>query len=89
MLFNVLPLLIADRGNLSTDEAVPTATLAGLFATVSTLAGLSLPGALLYKSANSQSSPFPENIYPAATVTEIPRAVKRFMTAARIWTSAT
>ena len=40
--------------------------------------------ALLHKSANSQSSPFPGHTYPAATVTGMPRAVKRFMTAARI-----
>ncbi len=34
--------------------------------------------ALLHKSANGQSSPFPGHAYPMVTVTGMPRAVKRF-----------
>ncbi|ABL71122.1 SIR2 family protein [Paracoccus denitrificans] len=45
--------------------------------------------ALLRKSADDRTSPFPGHTYPAATVIGIPSAVKRLRTAARIWTSAT
>ena len=45
--------------------------------------------ALLRKSADDRTPPFPGHIYPAATVIGIPSAVKRLRTAARIWTSAT
>ena len=50
-----------------------------------------VPGgwALLRKSADDRTSPFPGHTYPAATVIGIPSAVKRLRTAARIWTSAT
>ncbi|AWI85269.1 hypothetical protein CEW88_16135 [Alloyangia pacifica] len=39
--------------------------------------------ALLHKSDDYRSSPFPGHTYPRATVTGMPRAVKRFITAAR------
>ncbi len=45
--------------------------------------------ALLRKSADDRTSPFPGHIYPATTVIGIPSAVNRLRTAARIWTSAT
>lgn len=45
--------------------------------------------ALLRKSADDRTSPFPGHTYLAATVIGIPSAVKRLRTAARIWTSAT
>lgn len=45
--------------------------------------------ALLRKSADDRTCPFPGHSYPAATVIGIPSAVKRLRTAARIWTSAT
>lgn len=41
-------------------------------------------GALLHKSDDDRSSPFSGHTYPSATVTGMPRAVKRFITAARI-----
>lgn len=46
-------------------------------------------GALLHKSIEGQSSPFPGQTYPAASVTGIPSAVKPFRTATRTWNSAT
>lgn len=45
--------------------------------------------ALLRKSADCRTFPFPGHTYPAATVIGIPSAVKRLRTAARTWTSAT
>ena len=45
--------------------------------------------ALLHKSPDCRSSPFPGWTYPAAVVTGMPSAVKPFRTAARAWNSAT
>jgi hypothetical protein len=45
--------------------------------------------ALLHKSAEGRSSPFPGQAYPATSVTGVPRAVKPFRTAIRTWNSAT
>ena len=45
--------------------------------------------ALLHKSAEGRTSPFPGQIYPTSSVTGMPSAVKRFRAATRIWNSAT
>ena len=45
--------------------------------------------ALLHKSPECQSSPFPGRTYPLASVTGVPSAVKPFRTATRTWNSAT
>jgi ParB family chromosome partitioning protein len=45
--------------------------------------------ALLHKSAEGRSSPFPGQTYPATSVTGVPSAVKPFRTATRTWNSAT
>lgn len=45
--------------------------------------------ALLHKSADGRSFPFPGQTYPTTFVTGMPRAVKPFMTATRTWNSAT
>ena len=46
-------------------------------------------GALLHKSGDRRTSPFPGQTYPMASVTGMPSAVKPFMTATRTWNSAT
>ncbi len=51
--------------------------------------GISRDRALLHKSIDDRSPPFPGHTCPAATVVGMPSAVKRLSTAARIWTSAT
>ena len=45
--------------------------------------------ALLHKSAEGRSFPFPGQTYPASSVTGMPSAVKPFRTATRTWNSAT
>ena len=45
--------------------------------------------ALLHKSSDGRSSPFPRQTYPTTSVTGMPRAVKPFRTATRTWNSAT
>ena len=45
--------------------------------------------ALLHKSGDRRTSPFPGQTYPMASVTGMPSAVKPFMTATRTWNSAT
>ena len=45
--------------------------------------------ALLHKSGERQSSPFPGQTYAATSVTGLPRAVKPFRTATRTWNSET
>ena len=42
--------------------------------------------ALLHKSGDRRTSPFPGQTYPMASVTGMPSAVKPFMTATRTWT---
>ena len=46
-------------------------------------------GALLHKSAEGRTSPFPGQTYPATSVMGVPSAVKPFRTATRTWNSAT
>lgn len=45
--------------------------------------------ALLHKWAESQGTPFPGQIYPAASAMDVPGAVQPFKTATRTWNSAT
>ena len=45
--------------------------------------------ALLHKSADGRTSPFPGQTYPATSVTGVPRAVNPLSTATRTWNSAT
>lgn len=45
--------------------------------------------ALLHKSPDGRSSPFPGQTYPTTSVTGMPRAVKPFRTATLTWNSAT
>ena len=45
--------------------------------------------ALLHKSDDGRTSPFPGQTYPATSVTGVPRAVNSLRTATRTWTSAT
>ena len=45
--------------------------------------------ALLRKTGNGRSAPFPGRTYPTASVTGMPSAVKPLSTAMRIWISAT
>ena len=45
--------------------------------------------ALLYKSADGRTSPYPGQTYPTTFVTGMPSAVKPFSTATRTWNSAT
>jgi nucleoside-diphosphate-sugar epimerase len=45
--------------------------------------------ALLHKSADGWSFPFPGQTYPATCVMGVPSAVKPFRTATRTWNSAT
>ncbi|MDR5650974.1 hypothetical protein [Ruixingdingia sedimenti] len=45
--------------------------------------------ALLHKSAEGRSSPFPGQTYPVTSVMGVPSAVKPFKTATRTWNSAT
>ena len=46
-------------------------------------------GALLHKSGDGRVAPFPGQTHPTVSVTGMPRAVKPFRTATRIWDSAT
>jgi hypothetical protein len=48
-----------------------------------------LEGALLRKSPDGRTSPFPGRTYPTTSVTGRPRAVKPFRTVTRTWNSAT
>ena len=48
-----------------------------------------LYGALLHKSADGRTSPFPGQTYPATSVMGVPSAVNPFRTATRTWNSAT
>ena len=48
-----------------------------------------LPVALLHKSDDRRTSPFPGQTYPTVSVTGMPRAVKPFRMATRTWNSAT
>ena len=43
----------------------------------------------MHKSCDGRGSPFPGQTHPTASVTGMPRAVKPFSTATRIWNSAT
>mgnify|MGYP003382702935 CR=1 FL=1 len=45
--------------------------------------------ALLHKSPESWTSPFPGQTYPVTSVMGVPSAVKPFKTATRTWNSAT
>ena len=45
--------------------------------------------ALLHKATEGRMSPFPGQPHPTVSVTGMPRAVKPFMTATRIWNPAT
>jgi hypothetical protein len=45
--------------------------------------------ALLHKSADGRTSPYPGQTYPTTFVRGMPRAVKPFSTATRTWNSAT
>ena len=45
--------------------------------------------ALLHKSAEGWSSPFPGQTYPVASVMGVPSAVKPLSTASLTWNSAT
>lgn len=45
--------------------------------------------ALLHKSAEGRSSPFPGQTYPVTSVMGVPSAVKPLRTATRTWNSAT
>ena len=45
--------------------------------------------ALLHKSAEGRSSPFPGRTYPVTSVMGVPSAVKPLRTATRTWNSAT
>jgi len=45
--------------------------------------------ALLHKSADDGTSPYPGQTYPTTFVTGMPSAVKPFSTATRTWNSAT
>ena len=45
--------------------------------------------ALLHKSGDRQTSPFPKHAYPSTAVMGVPSAVKPFSTATRTWSSAT
>jgi plasmid stabilization system protein ParE len=45
--------------------------------------------ALLHKSGERRTSPFPGRTHPTASVAGMPSAVKPFSTATRIWNSAT
>lgn len=53
------------------------------------MSALTCDVALLRKSTDDRNSPFPGHTYLMATVVGMPRAVKRFRTATRIWASAT
>ena len=63
--------------------------LAILALAVGLVAGFWSWGALLHKSSDSRSFPFPGRTYPLASVMGVPSAVKPFRTATRTWTSAT
>ena len=52
-------------------------------------ADLAMIAALLHKSGDRRTSPFPGRTYPTASVTGMPSAVKPFRTATRTWNSAT
>ena len=45
--------------------------------------------ALLYKSVEGRTPPFPGQTYPASSVMGVPSAVKLFRTATLTWNSAT
>ena len=54
-----------------------------------TLSEIQVGPTLSDKSAECQSFPFPEQTYPATSLTGVPSAVKPFRTATRTWNSAT